>query len=67
MWLQSSLGESEKRLKALQETVQQRGAAVPFLSRGNQSAQVGAMLLLHLSAESSCVRCLYVSRRPFRG
>ena len=47
VWLQSSLGESEKRLKALQDTVQQRGTAVPFLSHGNQSAQVRAMLLLN--------------------
>ena len=40
--VQSSLGDSEKRYKALQDTVQQRGAAVPFLTPGNTSAQVAA-------------------------
>ncbi|DBB10139.1 TPA: hypothetical protein ACH3X3_001723 [Trebouxia sp. C0006] len=48
--VRSSLGESEKRLKALQETVQQRGTAVPFLSHGNQSAQDAAQATEALQA-----------------
>ncbi|KAL0031101.1 hypothetical protein WJX77_003837 [Trebouxia sp. C0004] len=46
----SSLGESEKQLKALQETVQQRGTAVPFLSHDNQSAQDAAQATEALQA-----------------
>ena len=38
--VQSNLGESEKRFKALKETVQQSAAALPFLAPQDSSTQV---------------------------
>ena len=55
--MQSNLGESEKRFKALKETVQQKAPALPFLASQDSSTQV--MKLFQTPGKSVGEGCMH--------
>ena len=55
--MQSNLGESEKRFKALKETVQQKAPALPFLTSQDSPTHVSLAKLAKPSAQDACLLC----------